>query len=240
MESNVFEKSHRINFYNSDVNSNIKLSSFLAWSGEIAGLHLDSRGITREDMLENEQVFLLTRVSVHFIESAKYRDSCLMKTWEQCVKGVQFYRCFQLSDKFGKPLIDSISSWVLVNPKTHQILRSSDYKYEHPFSDKKTTAEMKKLSLNNFAKTAEHKVLFTELDGNGHMNNTVYADIALNYAPFQFVGKELETVHLSFVGEAKLDEKISIFVNVIDEKCYQMYGEFDNGKRSFDAEIKIR
>lgn len=240
MDNNVFEQPHRINFYNSDVNSHIKLSSFLAWSGEIAGLHLDSRGITREKMLEIGQVFLLTRVSLHFVKNAEYRDNCVMKTWEQAVKGVQFYRAFQLSDERGEPLIDSVSAWVLVNPETHKILRSSEYGYDHPFSDKETTAELKKLTLGGFPKTAEHVVRFTELDGNGHMNNTVYADMALNYAPEQFIGKPLDTVHLSFVGEARLGDKINLFTSTVDEKCYCIYGEFNDGKRSFDAEITIK
>ena len=54
-----------------------------------------------------------------------------------------------------------------------------------------------------------HKVMFTELDHNGHLNNTHYSDIALNSLPEHHKNEFLSQMKIIFLSECKLNDIIN-------------------------------
>lgn len=242
MDDRVFSIERRVNFYNADRNGDLLLSSYLNWCGEIAGQHLETRGITRADMLEEDQVFLLTKVSYRSFRPARYGDIVTLKTWEHSIKGVHFYRCFAL-EKNGERLCESISDWSLVAPRSRKVLRPSEYKHEFLLTEHPVSAEITKIKLTELPLVSVHKVTFSETDGNGHLNNSNYGNFLYDHAPDehaeQFVsGKTIRTAQIAFIKEAMQGDSISLHTAAIEDG-YQMYGEFADGKRCFEAEIMV-
>ena len=235
---------HRVNFYNSDRNGNMQLSSYLNWCGEIAGAHIETRGVSRESMLEEQQVFLLSKIKVLFHKPVRYRDDVTLRTWEHSISGAKFFRCFAL-EKDGERLCESKSAWVLVDLASRRILRPTDYKHEFVFTDEiPITAELTKMKMGEFPLIAQHIVSFSETDGNGHLNNSEYGSFLTDYAPDEMAekmrnGASFGSVEIAFIKEAKQNDRIDIYSAVLSENSYAMYGAFADGKRCFEAQVEL-
>ena len=236
---NVFSINKQLCFYNCDRDKNLLLSSYLGWCGEIAGMQLDARGITREDMLDARQVFLLNRHACKQLRPAKYRQSCVLKTWEMAIQGPRFIRGYALEDMEGTRLWESVSSWVLVDPVSRKILRPADYNHKSLFSDESISVELPKFRLPEAPETAVHTVPFSQIDGNGHLSNRFYGDMLSDYAPAPFVGRPITEADITFSHEARLGEQIHIHTAATDENAYFMYGLFEDGRRCFEALAKV-
>ncbi len=236
----VFSQPRSLSFSDCDRDNELKLSTYLAWTSEIAGYQMDYRGVPRRSLLEQGQVFLLAKSSVRMLKPAQYLQNCTLRTWEHKVQGVQFIRHYSLEDENGEPVIQSVSSWFLADPVSRKILRPSEYIHDVLLHDEPVAAELKRLKLSDFPKTAEHTVLLTELDNNQHMNNRYYGDLLVNYAPKELFGRPLASADIAYVHEAYLGETISIHTAQISEDTYAMYGELANGKRCFDAQAQVK
>ncbi len=239
MTDGLFGIQKHVHFYNCDRNGKLSLDSYLAWCGEIAGMQLDERGITREAMLLDRKVFLLSRHSCKCVHPASYRQDCILKTWEISIKGPQFIRGFALEDLQGKRLWESISSWVLVDPVDRKILRPTEYGHESLFCQIPLSAQLPRFRPGDAPITAEHLVTYSEIDGNGHMNNRFYGCLLTDYAPKEFLGMPLKEADISYIHEAKLEETISIHAFPVDSNAYHMYGTFPDGKKCFEARAVV-
>ena len=235
----VYAQQRRIPFSDCDRNNHLHLSAYLAWAAEIAGDHMEYRGVPRSMMLENRQVFLLSKVSVRFLKPVCYEDLCTLKTWERDLKGVQFIRNYSLENKAGEPCIQSVASWFLADPINRKILRPTEYISQQILHEEDVAAEITRMKLSDFPRTADHTILLTEIDNNQHMNNRFYGDLLVNYAPEEFFGKPLLSAEISYVHEAYLGQTIRIHTTRTAEDGYAMYGETDDGKRCFDARATV-
>lgn len=244
MADRIYCEKHRVNFYNADQNGNLLLSTYyLNWCAEIAGTHLETRGIYRNDMLEEDQVFLLTKVSYLCFKPARYGDIVTLKTWEHSLKGAHFFRCFAL-EKDGERLCESISSWSLVAPKDRRVLRPTDYKHEFLLTEHPITAQITRNKVGELPEVASHVVTFTETDGNGHLNNSNYGDFIVDNLPQEYAeklknGAVIARAEISFLREAKQSDRIGICAADIDGSIH-MYGCFEDGKRCFEAVAEVR
>ena len=235
----VYSQERKIPFSDCDRNNELHLSAYLAWAAEIAGDHLDHRNVPRSMLLEHNQVFLISKVSVHILKPVCYEDRCTLRTWERALKGVQFIRNYSLENEAGEPCIQSAASWVLADPVSRKLLRPSEYISEQLLHEEDVDAEITRFKLADLPKTAEHTILLTQIDNNQHLNNRFYADMLVNYAPAEFFGKSLRSAEISYVHEAYLGQTLSIHTAPIGEDSYAMYGVTEDGKRCFDAKATV-
>ncbi|NLJ17095.1 MAG: acyl-ACP thioesterase [Clostridiales bacterium] len=240
MSNKIFTEEYKIRFYDVDCKYRLKPETILAWAGELAGDHLRSKNITREQMWEDGQVFLLTRCIMRYNKTPRYHDSISMNTWEYGTKGVQFNRLYDITDEDGNVCIESHSLWVLVNPQTHRILRPKEYAYEMDKADKNLNISTDKIVYKQGDFVGNYKFLYSDLDANGHVNNGAYVRLAQSYCPMDIKKRDIFELDISFIKEAMEGDEIKIFSKVIDEITYQIYGEFQDGKHSFEAQIKLR
>lgn len=236
----VYSQQRRIPFSDCDRNNDLHLSAYLAWAAEIAGDHMEYRGVPRSMLLAHNQVFLLSKVSVRFLKPVCYQQNCTLRTWERMIKGVQFIRHYSLEDDRGEPCIQSAASWFLADPVSRKILRPSEYLSEPLLHEEEVAAEISRMKLPEFPETARHTILLTEIDNNRHMNNRFYGDLLVNYAPAEFFGKPLLSAEIAYVHEAYLGQTLIIHTAAVTDDNYAMYGETEDGKRCFDARATVR
>lgn len=237
---NKFCQPKKIHFYNCDANGELFLPAYLGWSGEIAGEHLQSRGISREKMLEERQIFLLSHVSIRRMRPAGFHQQCEMQTWEVEIRRAQMIRAFALTDSSGDAFYRSISSWVLVDPASRKIIRPSEYRHSFDLCDAPVGIELERLRIpSNLAETGQHCVRFSELDGNRHLSNRFYGSMLLDFAPEAFLGKPIRSADIAFIHEAKLGQTIHIFTAPWEDGGYYMSGLFEDGSRCFEARTRV-
>lgn len=238
MDEQIFTQNYQIKFYDVDTKYHLKPDTILAWAGELAGDHLRSRNIPRERLWQDGQVFLLTRCVMKYNKVPKYRENISINTWEFGTKGVQFNRLYDITDESGNVLIEAHSLWVLVNPQTHKLLRPTEYAHKMYKTEREISVKVNKIKFEEGNFAGKYNFIYTDIDANGHVNNGAYVRLAQSFSPFNMNENAISKLDISFIKEAMQGDEIHLFTTIINENTYQIYGEFPDKTKSFQAEIE--
>lgn len=228
----------RLMFSDCDYTKNIKLSSILRFTAEIAGADLYERGISHQHLWDNNMVFLLSRIAVNIDKFPRDKETIEIATWENNQRGATFNRGFKIRDKDGNVNIDAMSAWVLVNPQTRHILRPSAYPYKFNYKKRDVKAKIRgKLPMDGAQIAGGREIFYSDIDANGHVYNAVYADIACDFAPQEVFDREWKSFQINFIAEAKKGDVLKIHTKM-DKDSYHAWG-MNDGKCSFEFMLEL-
>ncbi len=226
----------KICFYECDFKKRIKLSEVLKFSAEIAGDDFSKRGFTHKNLLDNGMAFLVSKVSFAILQYPVDQQKIIASTWMEGSKGASFLRGFEIRDKeTGKSLIQGKSNWVVVNPQTRKIIKPSSAGFDDMplIKDRESEAIAPgRIKTDRLSYVGKREIRMSDLDANGHVYNSVYADIAIDYVSRDVYEQNLSNFRINYINEAKLGDTMSVFVSyegnksvitgMLDEKiCFE-------------------
>ena len=204
----------KIASYDAGKDRRLRPSNQLKLQQEVGELHLGEGGLTWEEFYRHGMIFVLTRLNSVIHRAPVLDEKVWLRTWHRDTKGAQFYRCYQFLDAAGNPLIESVSAFALVDPVTHKLLRPEVFQ---PFG-----VETQPDRVNGcpdpgrlrppaaLVPAGTRRVYWSDTDYNGHLNNTVYADILCDFLPGGMGGKRLTGFSISFLKEAMEGEDLVV------------------------------
>lgn len=213
LQQGFYKETEPIRFFHCDPLLRLKLSCLNGFLAEIASTDYEIKGHGREDLLNRDVLFLLSRVSIQINRMPRYGDRLTLTTWEDQVKGALCIRNFEGEDQNGTLCFSSESAWMVVNPKTRQIRRpnSVDGIYQPSYLPSQApSCEKLRFLGGNFI--GERIVQYSDLDGNGHTYNAKYSDFAMDVLPDVLRQKELRQFQINFNHEALLGDSVSLFL----------------------------
>lgn len=207
----------RITSYDVGPERELKYSVILKLLQEAAECQMKRGGLTYERMREGGCVFLLTNVSVRIAALPHAGDTVTVWTAFCGTAGALFLRDMRIRTADGGELVTLHSHWALTDPDGHRVLRPSAF----PFPDAVDLTECKtgsvpaRLNLRGEAArclrpAGEREVRWSDIDCNGHMNNSVYADLMCDYFPGGKMPRRLGEFAISFRREAREKDIIAI------------------------------
>lgn len=231
----------KINSYDVGENGEIKISSMMKYMQELAVEDIASAGATYESMRDDDMVFVIIRCGIRIMSPVRKYDELEILTVNNEINGITFVREF-IFYRGGLPVAEATTQWVLMSYSRRMPLRPASLRYpcEPARMDIKGVELFRRLT-DPDASHAERCGTFTvrrsELDENRHLNNTVYADVVLDYC-----GRDtgsVERFRVNFVQESLLGDEIEIFRDVC-ENSVELFGvNRRTGKRCFEADIKF-
>lgn len=236
-----FNFTYLINEQDCDKNGNLKTSVLLELFTKAACDHYDSIGLPR-DKLESENMrFLLLQTAAKIYAMPKANEEITVSTRESGMDGIYFDRAYEVFNKNGEKLISADGHWILTDNK-HRILSPKKFPYgtENNEPADISCKRMPKFTLSDFSSGIIHKVEAKDIDINGHVHNTVYADVACEYMPTEFWNKKWTEFHINWRNEAKLGDEWELFTTtdqIFDTEEYRCVG-FIGEHHSFDFLIK--
>lgn len=236
----IFQKTVEIRFYDCDSQKRAKISTINKLLADIAGVAYGATGMTHQWLWDHGYVFLLSKVSIRFDRMPKADETITVSTWERGNKRASFLRDFEIHDAKGQKLIDARTEWVLVNPESRQIIRPASFEGPRAILTEKQadTPDCKRLKFSEGDLVGNRLIRYSDLDGNGHVYNAVYADIAIDVLPSALWEKKLRFYQINFIHEAKLGDTLSLFT-AVDENTATVkgcVGEKDSFICEFDYE----
>jgi medium-chain acyl-[acyl-carrier-protein] hydrolase len=234
-----FEIEYKVTSYDVDASQKLKYSMILKLLQETAGCQLESLNLNYEYLRLQGAVFLLTKVTVAIHRLPTSGEKITAQTWFYGLKGAQFIRHFRLKASDGSTLVECESLWITVDPDTHRILRPSTFPFKEilkPFdADCVMMPEVvsKNVQTQQKCKTFSREVHYSDIDCNGHVNNAVYADIICDYFPEGMAGKSLNSFSISYQGEARERDVITLIVTDLGD-LVNFEGKIGE-KRCFEA-----
>lgn len=220
-KTSFYEIEADIRFCDCDLHQKIKASAICEFMSDLAGVAFGSRGMDHRYLWDRGFVFLLSRVSVRILRSPLPEEKIRIATWEREAVRAEYLRDFEFRSMKGELLIAGTTAWILVDPNTRQILRPSEFTAGEmlPVAGKK--ADVKpcarlRLKDEDAESVDVRKIYYSHLDGNGHVHNTIYADLAADALPAELIERSLTEFQVNFSREALLGDEIRISRRIED------------------------
>ena len=253
VEKQRFKIDYRIDTYRVDQNKIGKPSGLWQVMQEAACRQMEAQRPSYNDLLEAGQSLMLASVDISIPEEVYFGDIVEASSWPCPSSRATFLRNYGLW-KDGKEMAFASTQWSLVDIESRKILRVDEADFTNYWH-----GEYRELIHGKFKVSKETKetlemvgmkeVQYSDLDYNGHMNNTYYMDVLCNYIPELAAGTHRVCfVRVHYSKEAPLGDKLQILrspVILLDDDQRAIYGEKGERKYVFqtikaDGELNIQ
>jgi acyl-ACP thioesterase len=151
---------------------------------EIASDHAEDLGVGREAMSVTGQVWILSRISVQWDRRPKWRDSLTVRSWPRGADKLFALRDYDIRDGEDRPLVRGRSGWIILDLEKRRPLRPQAIMENLPRNEGLDALTDGPVSLSfpeegengSVVKAGERRVVYSDIDYNGHVNNTRYIE----------------------------------------------------------------
>ena len=236
------KKAFTIREHDVGINDKIKPSGVLDFFQDIAGIHAAELGLGSNDLFKSNLLWILTYTEFDVLKYIpKFSDEIFLCTWPKESARLDLPREYEIRNDANELLIKGISSWVVTDPVTRRVQRPNQITFPGEFYQPTNYPERSKrkvgLRHDGFDASYEYKVLFTDLDHNGHMNNAKYLDMIYNMQYYEG-NPEYKHVEIEFIHEAKLNEVVNI--KHYKDENYDCYVGFIEDVVCFEVKMEMR
>ncbi len=222
----------------------LKPSSILYIAQEVAGFHSELLRVDYDSLARQRMFWAVTRHKVQITRIPQRGETIHVETWPMPPTRVAYPRSMVAYDEKGKEVFRSISLWVLMNLDTRSMILPSKSGIVLSGTLRGTelaspTGLMAKVMNNRRKRT----VCFTDLDRNGHMNNTRYLDWIDDLLPSAFhEGRNLQEMTVCYLSEAREGQELEFHWDFVADNCLQSdayrQGQ-ERPERIFSAQLRF-
>ena len=171
------------------------------------------------------------------------RDFLAEHGYAQMVSRASFH-INRLPKENDEVLIEGKSLWVVVNPETRAIVIPAKFEFLAK-SDLKTESVCKpgRIKIPEDAqKIGEQKILYSMIDGNGHLTNAKYINFALDFLPEEYQARQISDFKLNFCKEIRKSDTmiVNAAFDAAENRVFVEGKIASSGERSFECEILYR
>ena len=226
-----------------DLKGTWRLSAVLEAMQEAAGAHSLLLGCGREELLKRNIVWVLSRSELHMDRYPRIGEKITLHTFPMPNRVYFFPRYYVFTDERGEMVGKAGTLWLLLDTKTRKMLPPGDVGRLIP--DNRDLAVPMNLpatvgALQGDEFVTEYTPLYTDLDVNGHVNNTRYADWLCNILGIdQMTRSEPETVILNYNHEILPGQRVTLR-RVQKGSQYRLSGFVDGSTPAFEIGGALR
>lgn len=227
-----FTRPLQIATYEVDRERRLRLSAQLKLQQEIGEQHLQAAGMPYAALYEQGVAFVLIQIRTLIYRLPTLEEKGTLRTWKGERQGAQTLRHYQFAGADGALCWACTGAFVVVDPASHRLLRHSPFDAAMAMVCGKPQPEqtrIEKLILPEGLEPAGTRAIrYSDIDYNGHCNNTVYADFLYDYLPEDDRTKTLRAYTLRFIGEAALGDTLTLS-SARAGGCFYLQGEHGRG-----------
>jgi acyl-ACP thioesterase len=221
----------------------LKHSTLLYFAQEAAGRHFDGLAMTYDQLAEKGMFWAIIRQRVQITRLPQSGETIRVETWPMPNTRVAFPRSVAGYDAEGRELFRVLSLWVLMDINTRAMILPGKSGIALPGTVRGNELPAPgslpaKQLLNHRSRT----VCFTDLDRNGHMNNTKYLDWIADLLPSQFHENHCPTEFtVCYMSEAREGQELTLSWEFSEDGCMNLDAHRENGdkqERIFSARLQ--
>jgi len=238
----IFQKSFEITDLYVDRYDRLLPSKILYFAQEVAGMHCTELSVDYETLARQRLFWAVTRHRVQVSRLPKLGETIRIETWPMPTTRVAYPRSMVAYDQEGRECFRSISLWVLMNLDTRNMILPG--KSGIVVAGTIRGGELPSpagLMVRPMGSHRERSVCFTDLDRNGHMNNTRYLDWIDDLLPSAFhAGHTIKEFTVCYLSEAKEGQQLHLSWDFGEENTLQVDAHRclqDKDERVFSAKL---
>jgi len=212
----------KVNSYQLDRDKQLSPVAIAELMQEAAGMHSNTGGFGYKQVISKSLVWVLNALRFEVNKYPVWDDEITLKTWIVDSNRFLSRRDFQFINSEGEIVIAGSTIWILYNfeikrPQNIQAMGFAVVEHNGEFAVEnaiKTTRENIEGEL-----VGSFLVKYSDLDMVGHLNNTRYVRAIIDsYDIVHFDKNVLRNFEIQFRAEAKHNEKLQIFEEIIDDQ----------------------
>lgn len=230
-----------------DTKQALRFFSFMCIAQEMANVHASELKFGYEELMAHNLVWVLSRVHIKFINPPKWRDKITVETWHKGKVGLFWNRDFALYGPTGSLDVAATTAWVIMNTNTRRIERKTPFDEDagvitNSFKKDAIDTPCDKISLPDepLSFVREKKVVYSDIDMNGHANNAKYIEWVIDSLPIEFMrNEEITDLKINYISEAQLGETLKISIGKYSDNRIYIEGARESGI-VFQSEISYK
>ncbi len=231
------QETFRIRSYQADVTDHLKPSALLEMMQEMAGVHADKLDVGRRLTDELGLAWVLTRVEVRMQRWPRVQEEVTVETFPMPNRRWFFPRYFIFRDGLGQEIGAAGSLWTLMDIRERRMappgavtsLLPDNSDLTAPMGLPATVAEAGDICLEE-----ERLPVYTDLDVNGHVNNTRYLDWCCNALGIRTMQEQrMMDFALNFHQEIRPGQTVRTELRRDGDRF--SFSGFEGDKRHFDV-----
>ncbi len=241
----IFRKNFKISAIHLDCHGRVKPSVLLYFAQEVAGAHCVELDLDWQTLAKRNLFWAVIRNRVQVTRLPGDGETITVETWPMPTTRSACPRSTVGYDENGNEVFRSISLWVLMDTETRAmvlpgksgvevngILRGTELAPPHSIAPKE------------LANSAGRRVGYTELDRNGHMNNTRYLDWVDDLLPSAFHKEHpVREFTICYLSEATEGQELTLTWELSEDPVLLVDGRRqrtdvpDKQERVFSAQV---
>ena len=224
---NTYDESFVLRPRDCDLNEKWRPSAILETMQDVAGTHSMLLGCGRDELVKNNIVWVLSRCELHMERYPAVGEKLTVHTFPTPTRICFFPRYYVFTDEHGEMIGKAGSLWLLLDLATRRMLPPGDIGRLIP--DNKDLSVPMNLpatvgNLQGEEFVSEYHPVYTDIDVNGHVNNTRYADWLCNALGMELMKEyEPERIILNYNHEVLPDHTV-ILHRILKGNEYRLSG----------------
>ena len=212
MTQAIWMQSYAVNTIVVNAQKRLGLVGLLSILQDVAWAHADRLGHGYEATMEKGAIWVLSRQKLVMTNWPIWRDELLVRTWVRPIRGPLVHRDYEMligDRKVG----ECTASWLTLDVKTRRPVRPAVAGAQLECrSDGALASTPEKIAVReDLAEATRFSVRNSDLDLNGHVNNTRYAQWILDSAAFEAQRTvRVDRYEVNFLAEVQVGDAVAI------------------------------
>ena len=177
MTDGVFTQKLHLTTADADLFQRLRMSALFRMLQEISIAHTERLGAGRGKTLDCGALWVMSRMRVEILRMPRYDEDVTLLSWPGETMHVIFPRYYQMLGNGGEKLLQASGMWLLMDRTTRKMSFPGAFGVHVPgVSTGEETPLPESIPLPGLPSACERAVRYSELDLNGHVNNTRYLD----------------------------------------------------------------
>ena len=222
--NSVYQKQYTIEAMHLDCFGRVKPSVLLYFAQEAAGMHCLQLGTDRESLSKKNLFWAVIRQKVQITRLPQAGEVITVETWPMPTTRVAYPRSTVAYDEKGNEVFRAIALWVLMDADSRAMILPGKSGVEVAGTLRGTELSVPgSIAVQALENCVSRTVGYSELDSNGHMNNTRYLDWICDLLPSGFYAEHpIREFTVCYLSEAKEAQQIQLQWQLSDGPALQV------------------
>ena len=213
----MYQEKVFVNSNDVDDHYELKISTIFKYLQQVSTNHAELLGVGKKDTVDKGMFWVITRMRVVIHKMPKMLETLTVTTHPGETMLFIFPRFYEIYNEQGELVISASSSWALLDNETHKVkMKPFDDGFSIPWKkDDRDIPLPEKVSINGDIELVEsRKVRYSDIDLNGHLNNTKYIDYIIDIHDSNFYNKhQVKEILINYEKEIKDCDEVKLYSN---------------------------
>lgn len=207
----MYTEKFMIGYNDADCFGRIRMPILFADLAAVATKDAYKTGIMNDEFMKRFG-WIVTRQTLHLNDSIRLGDEIAITTEMKKFGAAIFPRYYRI-ERNGKTIGECFSLWTILDLKARRVARASATGIDFPETNEKMSEMPKRLKSIEGEKETSYDVQFSDIDLNGHMNNTCYIRLAYNLLDHDYLkSHRLVSLSINYEKEVAPESVIDLYL----------------------------